>query len=152
MRNQSAGNSPQVPRCSPNAQPHFRKSANSIPTAKSKILLSGKETSGKTAPCRDAIEAMLLDTNILIYACQPGGDWLSPWTTHTDAAIASVTQIEALGFPGISPEEETALLSFIQACPSYPLADGVIQQAIKLRQQKKMKLGDAIIAATALEY
>ena len=95
---------------------------------------------------------MLLDTNILIYACQPGGDWLSPWTSHPDAAIASVTKIEALGFPGISPEEETALLSFIQACPSYPLDDGVIQQAIKLRQQKKMKLGDAIIAATALEY
>jgi predicted nucleic acid-binding protein len=28
----------------------------------------------------------------------------------------------------------------------------VIQQAIKLRQQKKMKLGDAIIAATAEAY
>jgi hypothetical protein len=34
---------------------------------------------------------MLLDTNILIYACQAGGDWLSPWTSHPDAAIASVT-------------------------------------------------------------
>ena len=99
----------------------------------------GKVTSGKTAPYRDAIEAMLLDTNILIYACQPCGDWLSPWTAHADASIASVTQIEALGYPGPTPQEETALLS-------------VIQQAIKLRQQKKMKLGDAIIAATALEY
>ena len=63
-----------------------------------------------------------------------------------------MTQIEPLGFRGISSEEETALPSYIQACPSYPLDDGVIQQAIKLRQQKKMKLGDDIIAATALEY
>jgi toxin FitB len=57
-----------------------------------------------------------------------------------------------LGFPGISSEEEAALLAFIQSCPPYPLDDGVLQQAIRLRQQKKMKLGDAIIAATALEY
>jgi toxin FitB len=109
--------------------------------------------SGKTAHCLDAIEeTMLLDTNILIYACQPGGDWLSPWTTHTDAAIASVTEIEALGFPGISSEENTALFAFIQSCPSYPLDDAVVKLAIKLRQNKRMKLGDAIIAATALEY
>ena len=95
---------------------------------------------------------MLLDTNIVIHACQPGGDWLAPWTTHPDAAIASVTRIEALGFAGISPEEETAILDFINACPAYPLDDEVIEQAIHLRQQKKMKLGDAIIAATAVAY
>lgn len=95
---------------------------------------------------------MLLDTNIVIHACQPGGEWLAPWTTHPDAAIASVTRIEALGFASISPEEEAAMLDFINASPSYPLDEGVIEQAIKLRQQKKMKFGDAIIAATALEY
>ena len=32
------------------------------------------------------------------------------------------------------------------------LDDEVIEQAIQLRQQKKMKLGDAIIAATAVAY
>lgn len=95
---------------------------------------------------------MLLDTNIIISACQPDGDWLSPWTAHPNAAIASVTRIEALGFAGISPEEESAILSFISASPAYALDDEVIEQAIKLRQQKKMKLGDVIIAATALEY
>ena len=95
---------------------------------------------------------MLLDTNIVIYACQPGGGWLDPWTTHPDAAIASVTRIEALGFAGITPEEETALLDFINYSPIYALDDEVIEQAIQLRQQKKMKLGDAIIAATAVTY
>ncbi len=95
---------------------------------------------------------MLLDTNIVIHACQPGGAWLDPWTTHPDAAIASVTRIEALGFAGISPEEETSILAFVNACPAYALDDEVIEQAIRLRQQKKMKLGDAIIAATAVAY
>ena len=81
-----------------------------------------------------------------------GGDWLDSWTNHPDAAIASVTRIEALGFAGISPEEETAILDFINSSPIYALDDEVIEQAIQLRQQKKMKLGDAIIAATALAY
>ena len=35
---------------------------------------------------------------------------------------------------------------------SYPLDDEVIESAVRLRQQKRMKLGDAIIGATALEY
>ena len=95
---------------------------------------------------------MLLDTNIVIYACQPGGGWLDPWTAHSDAAIASVTRIEALGFVGISPEDEISLLDFVNACPAYALDDEVIAQAIQFRQQKKMKLGDAIIAATAVAY
>jgi predicted nucleic acid-binding protein len=95
---------------------------------------------------------MLLDTNIVIYACQPGGGWLNSWTSHPDAAIASVTRIEALGFAGISPEEETAILDFVNASPTYSLDDEVIEQAIQLRQQKKMKLGDAIIAATAVAF
>ena len=95
---------------------------------------------------------MLLDTNIVIHACQPGGDLLAPWTDHPNAAIASVTRIEALGFAGISSEEETAIRDFVNSSPTYALDDEVIERAIKLRQQKKMKLGDAIIAATALEY
>ncbi len=95
---------------------------------------------------------MLLDTNIVIHACQPGGDWLAPWTTDPDAAIASVTRIEALGFAGISPVEETAIREFIQTSPIYALDEEVIEQAIQLRQLKKMKLGDAIIAATAMAY
>ena len=95
---------------------------------------------------------MLLDTNIIIYACQPGGGWLTPWTSDPAAAIASVTRIEALGFAGLLPEERTAILDFVNASPNYPLDDEVIKQAIHLRQQKKMKLGDAIIAATAVAY
>lgn len=41
---------------------------------------------------------MLLDTNILIYACKPGGEWLTAWTQNPGAAMTSVTRIEALGY------------------------------------------------------
>ena len=95
---------------------------------------------------------MLLDTNILIYACQPGGEWLSVWTEDAEAAIASVSRVEALGFHRITGEEEVAIRRFITASVSYPLDEEVIERATALRQQKKMSLADAIIAATALEY
>ena len=95
---------------------------------------------------------MLLDTNIVIHACKPDGGWLSPWTNHPDAAIASVIRVKALGYTGITATEDAAIRNFFLRCLSYPLDDEVIGRAIDLRQQKRMKLGDAIIAATALEY
>jgi hypothetical protein len=43
--------------------------------------------------------------------------------------MASVTRIEALGYPGITPEEENAILEFIHSSPVYALDDEVIEQA-----------------------
>lgn len=95
---------------------------------------------------------MLLDTNIVIYVCKPGGEWLGTWTNGPETALASVTRIESLGYAGISREEDDAIRRFIAASMSYPLDDEIIEKAVILRQQKNMKLGDSIIAATALEY
>lgn len=63
-----------------------------------------------------------------------------------------MTRIESLGYAGISREEDDAIRRFIAASMSYPLDDEIIEKAVILRQQKNMKLGDSIIAATALEY
>jgi toxin FitB len=95
---------------------------------------------------------MVLDTNIVIYGCLPDGGRLLPWTGHAQAAVASVTRVEALGFTGISPAEDAAIRRFLNKCLCYPLDEEVIESAVRLRQQKRMKLGDAIIAATAMEY
>ncbi len=95
---------------------------------------------------------MLLDTNIIIYACKPEGLALSAWTSHPHAAVASVIWVEALGYRSIQSAEEMAIRGVLAQLMTYPLDDEVIQRAISLRQQKSMKLGDAIIAATALEY
>lgn len=95
---------------------------------------------------------MLLDTNIIIYACQPAGHRLAPWTSHSNAAVASVIWVESLGYKGIQPNEELAIRRVLSQLMTYPLDEEIIRQAIRLRQHKSMKLGDAIIAATALEY
>lgn len=95
---------------------------------------------------------MLLDTNIAIYGAKPSGAWLSPWTEHPDAALASISKVEALGFPRIGIEEEAEIRRFISSTICFPLDDEVIERAIRLRQIKRMSAADAIIAATALEY
>lgn len=98
---------------------------------------------------------MICDSNILIYAAEPGDTLCLPFAQRLDAMIASVTRIEVLGFPkfGMLPPQRQAMLTkLVGSTVELPLDEEIIQRAIHLRQQKSMKLGDAIIAATALEY
>ena len=98
---------------------------------------------------------MICDSNILIYAADPGDTLCLPYAQRADAMIASVTRIEVLGFPQfeqLPPERQTALNAVVASTTELPLDEDIIRRAIRLRQQKRMKLGDAIIAATALEY
>ena len=98
---------------------------------------------------------MVCDTNILIYAGEPGDVLCSPFVESPDALIASVTRIEVLGFPGfghLAPERQARLHEIVATTVEAPLDDEIIRRAIILRQQKKMSLGDSIIAATALEF
>lgn len=95
---------------------------------------------------------MLLDTNIVIYACRPGGEWLAPWAEHPQACIASVTKIEALGFASIKPDEEQAINELFGTCIVHALDEAVIDRAVLVRRGPKIGTLDAIIAATALEH
>lgn len=98
---------------------------------------------------------MLCDSNILIYAAELGDTVCVPYVEHAEAAIATVTRIEVLGFPGftaLSSERQTRLREVVDSLLELPLDGRVIQHAIALRQRKKMSLADSIIAATALEH
>jgi len=95
---------------------------------------------------------MLLDTNIVIYACRPGGEWLAPWTEHAQACIASVTKIEALGFAAIKADEKQAIEELFSTCVVHALDAAVIDRAVQVRRGSKIATLDAIIAATALEH
>jgi len=66
--------------------------------------------------------------------------------------VASVTQIEVYGFTGLSPEEKAALDVLFQRLTVHPLDAAVVDRAITLRQNIKIGLADAIIAATALVH
>ena len=93
---------------------------------------------------------MLLDTNIVIYAAHPDYPQLQPLIADPRAAVSLISYVEALGFPRLTSSEQNALERFFSGIEVLPITDLVAREAVRLRQQKKMSLGDSIIAATAL--
>jgi predicted nucleic acid-binding protein len=98
---------------------------------------------------------MLCDSNILIYAAEPGDMLCLPFVQRPEAIIASVIRVEVLGFPrfdALPQERKDMLKAIVSSCVEVSLDEEIILRAIDLRRQKKMSLADSIIAATALEY
>jgi predicted nucleic acid-binding protein len=98
---------------------------------------------------------MICDSNIIIYAAEPGDVLCLPYVQRVDAMISSVTRIEVLGFPKfgmLSLERQVQLRTLLTHTTELTLDEEIIQKTIELRQRKNMKLGDSIIAATALVY
>jgi predicted nucleic acid-binding protein len=91
---------------------------------------------------------ILLDTNIFIYLANQ--TLPSNLLDKEHVTFASVSKIEALGYGKISAREQDLLEQWFDECQQISLDDQIIYQAIKLRLQKSISLGDAIIAATAL--
>lgn len=93
---------------------------------------------------------ILLDSNLFVYLST---------RTLTGASLgknipahASVTRIESLGYDNLSVAEASYLRNLFARSIELDLTKPIADRAIELRQQKRMSLGDAIIAATALEH
>jgi predicted nucleic acid-binding protein len=95
---------------------------------------------------------MLLDSNILIYGANGENPSLDAILDRADLAAASVTRIETLGFHRLSEIERSWLETAFERMRILNLDHAVAARAIALRQEQKMGLADAIIAATALVH
>ena len=68
-------------------------------------------------------------------------------------AISVITQIELFASPNSSSDELLRLKQFVEAATIFNVIDdAIVQQTIAVRLQKKIKMPDAIIAATALAH
>ncbi len=63
-----------------------------------------------------------------------------------------LTRIEVLGFHRFTENEEQQLQSLLSAFEAYPISDHTAYHAINLRKQRRMTLGDSLIAATCIEH
>ena len=95
---------------------------------------------------------MILDANIVIYAANKPPQWLSDLVLKSGNSVASVVKIEVYGFPGLQDAERRALDDLFAHWKIHPLDDAIIARTIEIRQLRRMGLGDAIIAATALVH
>ena len=89
------------------------------------------------------------DTNILIYIAN--GTLNEDIVGNEQIIYPSIVKLESLGYQHIRSVEEHRIRDLLATLTAIPLTDQIIEQAIKLRQGKSMGLGDAIVAATALE-
>jgi hypothetical protein len=77
--------------------------------------------------------------------------WLEQQLERQTVTISVITRIELL--TKTEPAAEYATMqSFVQSVAVLPLDEPVTRQTIRLRQQHRVKLPDAIIAATALAH
>ncbi|MFQ3576789.1 MAG: type II toxin-antitoxin system VapC family toxin [Cytophagales bacterium] len=95
----------------------------------------------------------LIDTNVII---DNFGNKL-PEKAKTliysiELTISAVTKIEILGWKDATKEQLKPLYEFMEIVNILPINEAVIEKTIAIRQTKKIALGDAIIAATALVY
>ncbi|HXS57823.1 MAG TPA: type II toxin-antitoxin system VapC family toxin [Hanamia sp.] len=96
-------------------------------------------------------QGYLIDTNVVI-------DYLgnklplsgTAFIDNLPGVISVITRIEILGWYNATSGQLTKLTPFIQNSVIYSLTEHYVQKTILLRQQHKIKLPDAIIAATAI--
>ncbi len=95
----------------------------------------------------ELITRYFLDTNAIIYLVN--GRLASP-LPEGKYSISIITEIELLSFAGLSDKEEQRIRELLLALDRVPLSDTVRDQTILLRRENRLKLPDAIIAASAL--
>jgi predicted nucleic acid-binding protein len=99
----------------------------------------------------------LLDTNTIIYMCngtlpQNAIDFLRE-EVKNGVQVSIISEIEALSWEFPSIEQEHIMTIFINGSDIVNLSRPIVLKTIELRKvRKKMKLPDAVIAATALVH
>ena len=93
---------------------------------------------------------MLLDSNILIDSVKPSGQWARDLIAAYGVVVSSVSVVEVLGYHKLQPQDEQDFRRLFATATIHPITDDVIWRAVDLRQRRRMDLGDALIAATAL--
>jgi predicted nucleic acid-binding protein len=90
----------------------------------------------------------LADTNTLIFLLDKHPS-LQP-LLDSDWYFSFITEIELLGKPGITPREVKFVRDVLNICNKVSHTEDINQLTISLKQKFKIKLPDALIAATAI--
>ena len=97
----------------------------------------------------------LIDTNIVRKyldedLSEAGLELVDTTLEEANAYISVISRIELLGFSPNRQELVQYISQFIEYSTEYPLSEEIVQMTIDIRKSIKIKLPDAIIAATAL--
>jgi hypothetical protein len=91
---------------------------------------------------------ILLDTNAII-AILDGHPVAAQIVNHNVLHISFVTELESLSYQKLSAEERVTIRNFLSECILLELNADIKKMVVDLRMKYRLKLPDAIIAATA---
>jgi len=66
-----------------------------------------------------------------------------------DSAASAISRLEVLGFQRLDGQNKRYFEVLFALLPQFPITDSTLETAVNFWQQRKLSVGDAIIAATA---
>ena len=94
----------------------------------------------------------LIDTNVILYSYLPEYQYLKEIFVKKEVFVSEITRVEVLGYHKLTTVEEYYFKDIFNLVsvifPSQPIFD----EAIIVRRKYNLKLGDSLIAATALVH
>jgi hypothetical protein len=91
----------------------------------------------------------LIDTNIFLYLLS-GNKTITEILDGTQPYVSFITQLELLGYQGISQKDMKSIMKFLEECIIIDINDEIKKHTISISQKHKIKLPDSIIAATSI--
>jgi len=91
----------------------------------------------------------LLDTNVALYLL--GGRLAAPLPTG-NYGVSVITEMELLAWPSLTVEEEKRVREFLGQLVICELTPSIRTRAVQLRKQQHLRLPDAVVCATAMEF
>ncbi|MBA2775341.1 MAG: type II toxin-antitoxin system VapC family toxin [Chloroflexia bacterium] len=91
--------------------------------------------------------SVVLDTNIVIY--ELAGRFVQPLPAGP-YVVSIITEIELLSYQSLDESEEREIRSFLDGVAVIGLTPEIRAETITLRRLQRLKLPDAIVAATSI--
>jgi predicted nucleic acid-binding protein len=92
---------------------------------------------------------IFVDTNILLYLLS-GDTTLAELLDRKQLYISVITQLELLGFPGLTKTNQKTIEELLHQCIIVDINADIKNLTIKIKRTTSVKLPDAIIMASAL--
>jgi predicted nucleic acid-binding protein len=93
--------------------------------------------------------SVLIDTNIAI-ALLNGDEQIASLFDGKDVRISFISELDLLCKPGMNSSEKKNIHAFIDDCTILEINPSIKEITISIKQSNKIKLPDAIIAATSI--
>lgn len=94
--------------------------------------------------------AFLLDSNLIIYSYSNEYEYLRKLIIDESCIISEISRVEVLGYHALKTEEEKYFKDIFEYVPIILPDQNIFDKAIEIRKKYNLKLGDSLIAATAL--